>query len=207
MDRLLPQLTVGHPNRAGTRFPARRFTRIVLLAPVAIALVWLAASQAGGPTGEPRPELPPADLRLLDGAPSVDALVARFLAALRDRDRVGLERLRVTECEYLGLIVPGNVPPGAPLQRIPADKAQYFWETLDGKSRYSVQHLLAEYGGRSYTLDKIDFAKGTSHYAWFDAYQQLRLQVKDEAGGAREIGTGSVVAVDGRFKFVSFLRD
>ena len=48
---------------------------------------------------------------------------------------------------------------------------------------------------------------GTHDYAGFKSYRRLRLQMKDEEGRELEIATGSVGEIDGRFKFISFLRD
>jgi hypothetical protein len=154
-----------------------------------------------------RPEPLPRSARLEGGAPSVEVLVDQLLAALATADRRALERLRVTEKEYLEIIVPGNVEPGQPPQRIPDDVARYYWATLDAKSRYSAQHLLHELGGRPLKVKRIAYAKGEKRYAWFMAFRQLRVTVEDNRGNERDLGTGSVASVRGRYKFVSFVRD
>jgi hypothetical protein len=141
------------------------------------------------------------------GAPSLEALVGDLLAALAAKDRDALDRLRVSEREYVDVIVPGNVEPGQPPQRMPADKVGYFWASLNTKSLYWEQHLLDEFGGRAYTLKGIDYGKGEKEYAGFRAYRQLRLTLEDEQGLQRDLGTGSAVEVKGKFKFVSFVRD
>jgi hypothetical protein len=146
-------------------------------------------------------------LQLTDAAPSVDELVERFLSALAARDRLALERLRVSEREYLKIIFPGNVEPGARPQHMPADKARFFWDLMNTKSAYGAQHLLNQFGGQRYRVKEVAYAKGTRKYAGFTAYEQLRLTLEDEGGQERELRTGSIAEVHGSFKFVSFVRD
>jgi hypothetical protein len=173
----------------------------------AAVLLGALALQGAGATG--RRSSPPLPKRtaLTDGASSVDELVARLLAALAARDRAALARLRVTEREYLDVILPGNVEPGQPPQRMPEEKARFFWQMLDAKSRFGEQHLLDEFGGRRFHATRVDYKKGAKRWAGFDSYRQLRLALADEQGRAHELGTGSIVDVDGRLKFVSFVRD
>jgi hypothetical protein len=146
-------------------------------------------------------------LQLTDAAPSVEELLQRFLAALAERDRIALERLRVSEREYLKIILPGNVEPGTRPQHLPADKARFFWSVMNTKSAYSAQHLLNEFGGQRYRVREVSYAKGKKQYAGFTAYEQLRLTLEDEDGQQRELRTGSIAEVHGSFKFVSFVRD
>ncbi len=154
------------------------------------------------------PEPLPKSLRLdASAAPSMDALLERFLRALTAKDHDALRRLRVNEKEYLEIIVPGNVEPGQPPQRLTAPTGQYFWNTLDGKSAYSAQALLNEFGGSRYTVRDVTYDKGTKQFAWFTGYRQLRITVEDEQGARHVIETGSVAEVRGKFKFVSFVRD
>jgi hypothetical protein len=146
-------------------------------------------------------------LQLSDAAPTVDELLDRFLSALAARDPLALERLRVSEREYLKIIFRGNVEPGARPQHMPADKARFFWAMMNTKSAYSAQYLLNEFGGQRYRVKQVAYAKGTKKYAGFTAYEQLRLTLEDEGGQERELRTGSIAEVDGSFKFVSFVRD
>jgi hypothetical protein len=90
---------------------------------------------------------------------------------------------------------------------MPVETAKYFWDVLNTKSLYSEQYLLNTYGGRTFRVKNISFAKGQKQFAWFVAYQQLRLNVEDGSGGEDEIRTGSIAKVRDRFKFVSYLRD
>lgn len=144
---------------------------------------------------------------LAHAAPSVDALVGRLVGALAARDREALARLRVSEREYRTIIVPGHVEPGRPPQRLPDEASRFFWEMLDTRSRYSAEALLAEFGGQRYRLKGVRFARGTRRYAGYTAHRQLRLILEDGGGAERELRTGSIAEVRGRYKFVSFVRD
>jgi hypothetical protein len=183
----------------------KRDLTVITLTIAALALGLVAGRSATA--RKPRPEALPREARLHDAAPSIDILVQRLLAALAAGDRTALERLRVDQEEYLRVILPGNVEPGTPPQRMPADKARFFWDVMNTKSAYSAQNLLNEFGGHRYQVKDIAYAKGKKQYAWFTAYEQLRLTLEDEGGEQRELRTGSIAEVRGAFKFVSFLRD
>jgi hypothetical protein len=158
---------------------------------------------AGGPSG--RAGAASGDLE--DGARSVEALVGRFLDVLAARDAEALRRLRVSEREYLTIVVPGHVEPGSPPQKLPEEQGRVFWELLDTRSRYAELGLLDEFGGSVLRVKRIDYAKGTHRYAGYTAYRRLVLTLASDDGGERELRTGSIAEVGGRFKFVSFVRD
>lgn len=144
---------------------------------------------------------------LSGGASSVDELLGEFLATLEANDRDALERLRVDETEYRKVIMPGSVEPGQPPQRLSEAADEYFWQSLNGKSVYYRQHILSGYGGRKYRIANVKWLKGIRDYAWYRVYDRLALTVVDEDGVEHVIDTGSVAEVDGRFKFISFIRD
>ena len=164
-------------------------------------LVVAAALQAAGAT--PADDHP----KLVNAAPSIDDLVGRFLEALRARDRKALHALRVTKDEYVDLILPGSVPQGAPLRDWPAQVNDYYWSVLHTKSTYYEADIVAGLGGHHYTVEGVAYRKGTQTYATYTAHKQLALTVRDEDGNEREIRTGSIAEVNGRYKFISFIRD
>jgi hypothetical protein len=145
--------------------------------------------------------------RVTGGAATMAELLDRFLAAVRAKDRGALEELRVTEEEYRKVIVPGNVEKGAPPQVLKEDASEYFWSLLNTRSVHHRENILRRHGGKSYALKEAFFEKGTREYAWFTAHRRLALTLVDESGEEIELNTGSIAEVDGRFKFVSFIRD
>lgn len=169
---------------------------------VAVAVMLAAGLSAGTTVDSSATPATPA-LRLSNAQPSLDELVEKFRQAVVAKDKQALHSLRVTQDEYLGIILPGSIAPGEP--RGPAykeDAQQYFWGLLNGKSIYSEAGLLSEWGGRSFRITKIQFHKGVERYADYKAYRRLVLTVEDDAGHVDVIRTGSVAEIDGQFKFI-----
>jgi hypothetical protein len=139
---------------------------------------------------------------------SADALINEFLRALEKDDPDALRRLRVTETEYREIILPGSVREGQPLRQYRKDVADYAWSSLDTRSWYHEQALLQGYRGRRLTMKSVEYDKGVGRYANHTAYKQLRLTLDEPATGKEvKLGTGSIVEIDGRFKFISFIND
>jgi hypothetical protein len=145
--------------------------------------------------------------KLQNSAPSIEVLVERFLAAIAAQDRQALHHLRVTEAEYLETILPGNVPKGQALRDWPADVKRFYWNLLNDKSAVYEAHLLTVFGGRRYRAKSMAYDKGTQEYATYNAYKQLRLELEDSEGTSMRLATGSIAEVNGKFKFISFVRD
>ena len=144
-----------------------------------------------------------------NAAPSTDALIGRFMEALEQKDRPKLQSLRVTENEYLDVIMPGSVEPGRPLKQYDHhDQAsQYFWGILDTKSRYLEVSLLDKFGGTPLKIKSVKYQRGVKDYATYRAYKQLRLVVERTDGTEDELETGSIAEVNGQYKFISFIHD
>ncbi|MFM7140488.1 MAG: hypothetical protein ACKO2K_01020 [Alphaproteobacteria bacterium] len=138
----------------------------------------------------------------------MDDLVTAFLAALRRGDAGGLEKLRIGREEYLDVVLPGTVEPGEPLQRVDREKAgPFWWDYLSERSDLHRDDLVRLFGGRNLALVGMRFAKGVKPYANHVAHRRLVLELRDADGEIRDLQTGSVAEVDGRFKFISFVRD
>jgi hypothetical protein len=142
-----------------------------------------------------------------EARPSIDALIDDFVAAVGAKDMQTLTKLRVTETEYLDIIVPGGVPKGDVPRRTTPKVKDVFWRLLNDKSHAYAELFLARYGGHKYGQPQVTFTKPTRHYAWYDAYGKLRLQMVDEEGNIWKLDTGSIVAVAGRYKFVGYEYD
>lgn len=138
---------------------------------------------------------------------SKQVLIDRFMAALEQRDNEALEKLRVSETEYISFILPGAVAPGEPLRKWPQDVSGYYYRSLNTRSLYSQQALLDSFGGRPLKLVSADYEEGTKAYANHTAYRQLRLKLQEADGKETTLATGSIVEVKGRYKFMSFVAD
>jgi hypothetical protein len=171
----------------------------IFLTALALVGVGMGTSTRSDPT-------PPSYL-LENAAGSQEELFRRFLDALEAEDADALHTLRVTESEYKDFILAHSVPEGAPLRNLRPEVRDYAWGTLDTKSLFSERYLITEYGGREYTgVKTIEWDKGEGRYDGFRALKQLRLTVEYE-GGEDLIKTGSIVELDGQYKFMSFIRD
>lgn len=141
------------------------------------------------------------------GAGSQQELVDRLLQALKDKDGNALRRLRVSESEYLDIVVAGYVEPGQPRRQLAESWKQYAWANLATRSEQYELRMLQEFGGRDLTVTDMSFEEGAKQYAGYRAYRQLRLTVVDATGAKQQLRTGSIAEVDGQFKFISFIRD
>jgi len=170
-----------------------------------VATAILGSTTVDGSYQAPRGVRPP--LPLSGGASSVDELLGKFVQALGANDRTALEALRVNEREYRQVIMPGSAKPGEPPQKLSPAADEYFWESLNTKSVYSGQFLLSHFGGKRYQIKDVAWLKGIDDYLWFRCYDRLELTLVDDAGAEHVLNTGSVAEVDGRFKFISYIRD
>jgi hypothetical protein len=149
----------------------------------------------------------PEVMRLSNAAPSVEVLMGRLLDALARQDLDALHKLRVTETEYRLFFLPGSVKQGEPLQIFPDRESRFFWELMNTKSLYAGQGLLRTFGGHRYTLKDVTYRKGHRTYAWFEAYGDPIVLTEDAEGREVEIEIGSVVVVNGQYKFMAFNSD
>jgi len=169
----------------------------------AIVFVVLALAIVGGALTHAKPRAP----RLGNAAPSIDSLVEDLRLALIKNDKSTLRTLRVNQDEYLGLILPGSVDPGQKPAEWSEQAQQYFWGILNGKSAYVEAYLIATYGGHPFRVTDVHYVKGIKEYALYKAYKQLELTLEDDAGKVDHLRIGSVAEVNGRYKFISYVRD
>jgi hypothetical protein len=150
---------------------------------------------------------PASPARLRNGAPSIDTLIEDFVQAINDKDKARLRELRVSQEEYVGVILPGSVEPGARRPQYNQEETEYLWGMLNGKSVYTEANLIASFGGHHARVTEKEFRKGTKTYADYTAYKQLTLTLKDDKGTEAIMRIGSIAEVDGQFKFISYVRD
>jgi hypothetical protein len=149
-----------------------------------------------------------APIALTDGAPSVDALMDRFLDALARQDERALTNLRVNKAEYTRIIMPGQIQKGQ--SPPPADEkvCDFAWSLLDTKSRYFSQSLMKEFGGRTSVRKAVRFTQPSREYAWYRALGEVRMTIEDpEDKRQYQLASGWVAEVDGSYKFIGFNHD
>lgn len=138
------------------------------------------------------------------GAPSIDALLDEFLAALEKEDFTALHELRVTRQEYQDIIIPGTVQKGQPLRQVSEKPRDYFWGVLDTKSHYFAEDLMTKFGGRHYRDRQVRFTAPPREYATYSAYGQVRLTLEGDDRKVYDLRTGYIAEIDGRYKFIGF---
>ena len=167
----------------------------------------LARAEAGdAQASTPPPALErPAHFKLADASPSADALIGRLIDALAKKDADTLNRLRVTEDEYRTFLLPGAGDPGQPGRVYDDASSKFAWDKLNTNSTYAAAGIMTGYGGHTLKLKEVTYLKGRKDYAWYTAYRTVGLKLEDENGKESELVLGSIVEIDGQFKFVSFL--
>lgn len=170
--------------------PAPRSARGVILSP------------PGPDPGLTRP------IGLTGGAPSIDALLSEFLAAVERRDTDAMHRLRVTKEEYQRIIIPGFVDPGQPPRRISEQPREFFWQVNDRKSHFAADAIVQRYGGRHYISHELTLTHGVRPHAWYTSHGEVRLALRaPDLDGTADLRTGSIAEVDGQYKFIAFQWD
>ena len=147
----------------------------------------------------------PAHFQLVNGAPSIEALLDRVLDALAKSDAKALNDLRVTEQEYRGFVLPGSVAEGEPPKAFTDEASKFAWDMLNTKSLYAADAVVSHFGGKRYAIKDVRYAKGQRRYAWYASYTTTILTLEDEAGGIHELTLGSIAQIDGQYKFVGLL--
>lgn len=147
----------------------------------------------------------PAHFKLADASPSIDDLIARLMDALAKNDAAAVDRLRVTETEYRTFFLPGAGDPGQPARVYDDGSSQFAWSKMNTNSTYALAGIMRDYGGHTFAVKEVKYLKGRKDYAWYTAYRTAGLTLEDESGKRGELVLGSIVEVDGQFKFMSLL--
>ncbi len=174
--------------------------RAIVLSTLSVFLATACANTA-------RTTPPPPAQELTDGRPTVDALIADFVAAISANDKAALNRLRLNEAEYRSILVPGTVKPGAPPRVVSQQSSVFFWQLLDEKSRIYADQLLRDFGGRPYRHWELKFTGPPQQFAWYSTVGEVRLELQGEDDKTWHLETGSIAEVGDRFKFIGFNYD
>jgi type IV secretory pathway VirD2 relaxase len=132
------------------------------------------------------------------------SLATAVLDALERRDRATLASLALTEQEF-GTRVWPELPAARPERNLPLS---FVWADLSQKSQSSLAELLAQHGGRRYSLVSVGFAGETTKYTTFAVHRKSELTLKTAEGTELQLRLfGSVIEVDGTFKVFSYVVD
>ena len=140
----------------------------------------------------------------LDGERSRDALVRRFVRAVETRDTSALRAMALSRAEFAYLYYPES-----PLSRRPYEEppALLWFRIQEGSSAGAVR-VLRRHGGAplgfvSYGCEGAPKREGAS--AFWERCRVRRVRAPGDTVDERLFG--SIVARDGRYKFVSYAND
>ena len=195
---------MGASDEAPTMDDEMAIVKSRILATVrTVAVCAAAAALVGTPSVAMTPHA--LGIELTEAATSQTELIEHLLATLSARDLDALHALRATESEWKTMFE-WEVPIGARPRVVRADVQELAWRLLDTKSLYYERYLMQQFGGRRWDVKAVAFKKGTEEWAGYRIHRQLRLDLVGD-GNEVELATGSIVEIDGRFKFASFVRD
>jgi hypothetical protein len=133
--------------------------------------------------------------------PTIDALAASVLSAVRTRDLERLDALALNEVEFREVVWP-ELPAARPERNLPFE---FVWNDLRMKSAASLGGILEEYGETPMTLVRVRFDGETSRYGTYVVRRETVLVVTGPDGRERDVRLfGSVFEQDGRFKVFSY---
>lgn len=142
--------------------------------------------------------------RLEGGASSRDALVRAFVDAVEKNDTATVGWLHISRAEYAYLYFPSSIYMNKPYQQAP----QLAWFLAAQNSEKGISRVLRRLGGHDLGFERYDCAdeaREGSNTFW----RSCTVVYKDPQTGARVTRRlfGSIIARDGRFKFLSYAND
>jgi hypothetical protein len=140
----------------------------------------------------------------VDGAPSIDVLLADLLAALATNDEQALHRLRVNEHEYRTIISRDTVERGESEPDERKTSGALSCGRVVQEAEAGARELLARFGGHAYARRQLTFTNGIRQCAGYTAHGDVWLTLLDEYGERAELRTGTIAQVEGQYKFIGF---
>lgn len=136
-------------------------------------------------------------------ASSRESLVAALLDAVRASDSVAVAAMTLDRAEFSWLYYPAHIYARPPYELAPAT----FWTLIEGGSDKGKRRLLQRLGGIDFTYRGMQCEPSTNVRAPVQEWQNCRVKLL--LGGApQELRIfGSIVAVEGRYKFAGYAND
>jgi hypothetical protein len=133
--------------------------------------------------------------------PSIDALVEDVLTALEHRDAARLRHLAVSEIEFREAIWP-ELPAARPERNL---TAAYVWGDQHTRSEAGLQSAIADYGGKTLNLVRLEFRGETTQHRTFLVRRDPAVVVRGTDAQEQTLRLfGSIVEHDGGFKIFSY---
>lgn len=136
----------------------------------------------------------------LDGAPSRDALIRRFVGAVERRDQATLSRLLISKAEFAYLFFPASEYARAPYRQKPG----LVWFRMTATSERGLGRLLARDGGRPLPLVGVKCPAPTPVDGRTRLWKDCRVVVRRDGATVERRLFGSIIERGGRFKFLTY---
>lgn len=131
-------------------------------------------------------------------------MVRAVLDAMTRRDEVALRTLALDEREFREVVWP-ELPASRPERNLPFS---FVWGDLRVKSDSGLARTLGEYGGRTFEVEHVSFAGGTSQYRTFVVHREVVVVARDSAGRRETLQPfGSAIEKNGGFEVFSYVVD
>ncbi len=149
--------------------------------------------------------LAPNSTPLNGGTASAKALVAAALKGLQNNDTALLMSLLISQDEYLNIIYPEQGMHWAGARDKRPEVREFLWENHAGSSIKGLRRALRDLGGRTLTIEDINFSDGTKQYVSYRIHEGTVLTLVDESGHTHTTkAVGSIVEKDGAFKLMAW---
>jgi len=142
---------------------------------------------------------------LAGGAPSRDALVARFARAVERQDTLAFRAMTLSRAEFAYLYYPSTQYVRPPYELAP----DVLWFLAQQNSEKGIGRVVQWHGGRAlglvdYSCPSPSVAQGENRI-WNDCVVRYRPPAADSA--ARRRLFGAIIVRGGQYKFVSYAND
>ncbi|HEX5632144.1 MAG TPA: hypothetical protein VFX50_02915 [Gemmatimonadales bacterium] len=137
------------------------------------------------------------------GAASDTALVRDFLAAVAARDSSALSRLVLSRAEFAWLYYPAHLYARPPYELDPGTS----WTLMQGNSAKGFVRILRDYGGKELRYVTHGCAPAGTVQAPVEEWNACEVAVRVDGALVTKRMFGSIVRLDGRYKFVSYAND
>lgn len=140
-----------------------------------------------------------------NAAPSRDLLLDRFVSAVAARDTVALRKLRLSAAEFAWLYYPSTQYLRPPYETAP----DILWRLMSARSQSGMLRLVARVGGAPIRLVRYGCEAQPKVEGRNRLFEQCSVRYRRAAGDSVEQRRlfGSIIARDGRYKFVSYAND
>jgi hypothetical protein len=145
----------------------------------------------------------PAVTSLASGSESRDALVRRFARAVERHDTADLRAMVMSRAEFAYLYYPHTRYTRRPYELPP----ELLWFTIEQNSEKGIVRVLRRLGGQPLGVRSVECEDEPEAVGPARLWNRCLVRRAGSDGGAGERLFGSIMELDGRYKFVSYANE